>query len=117
MSEEERIHLDGNRPAPVHDGAVSTDFATIQDAIMAWHGLRPEQAQCATIRVIGGPLHTAPEITAASHFAIWVGQNVVLFAPCASVCGRASIDWAGGDGTRDSADTTSQGNPHEMVGV
>ena len=66
MSEEERIHLDGNRPAPLHNGAVSTDFATIQDAIMAWHGLRPEQAQCATIRVIGGPLHTAPEITAAS---------------------------------------------------
>jgi hypothetical protein len=66
MSEEEGIHLDGNRPATLHNGAVSTDFATIQDAIMAWHGLRPEQAQCATNRVIGGPLHTAPEITAAS---------------------------------------------------
>jgi hypothetical protein len=43
MSEEERIHLAGNR-----------------------HSLRPEQAQRATMRVIGGPLHTAAELTAAS---------------------------------------------------
>src|ERR1700722_1816956 len=42
---------------------------------------------------------------------------IVLFARCASACGRGSIDLTGGDGTRDSGDTTSQGNPHERVGV
>ena len=62
MSEEEGIHLDGNRPATLHNGAVSTDFATIQDAIMAWHRLRPEQARTASIRIIGGQLYAAAEI-------------------------------------------------------
>jgi hypothetical protein len=56
MKEEEKIHLDGNRPAPLYNGAASTDFPR----------LRPGQAQHATIPVIGGPLHTALEITAAS---------------------------------------------------
>jgi hypothetical protein len=113
MSEEERIHLDGNRPATLHNGTVSTDFATLQDAIMAWHRPRPEQAQRATIRVIGGPLHTAPRLhygLLASALAVLRnlgGQNVVLFARCASVWGRASIDWTGGDGTRDSGDDKS----------
>jgi hypothetical protein len=37
------------------------------------------------------------------------GAECLLFARCASVWGRASIDWNGGDGTRDSGDTTSQG--------
>ena len=27
---------DENRPATLHNGAVSTDFRTLQDAIMAW---------------------------------------------------------------------------------
>ena len=36
---------DDNRPATLHNGAVSTDFPTLRDAIMAWHRLRPEQAQ------------------------------------------------------------------------
>ena len=39
MSEEEEISLDGNRPATLHNGAVSTDFPTLQEAIMAWHRL------------------------------------------------------------------------------
>ena len=47
---------DGNRPATLHNGAVSTDFPTLQDAIMAWHRLRPEQARTASIRIIGGRL-------------------------------------------------------------
>lgn len=29
---------------------------------MAWHRLRPEQAKRATIKVFGGPVHTASEI-------------------------------------------------------
>ena len=53
---------DENRPATLHNGAVSTDFPTLQDAIMAWHRLRPEQAQRASIRIIGGELYAAAEI-------------------------------------------------------
>jgi len=37
MSEKEKIQLDGNRPATLHNGAVSTDFPTLRDAIIAWH--------------------------------------------------------------------------------
>jgi hypothetical protein len=62
MSEEEEISLDGNRPATLHNGAISTDFPTLQDAIMAWHRLRPEQAERASIRIIGGQLYAAAEI-------------------------------------------------------
>jgi hypothetical protein len=53
---------DENRPATVHNGAVSTDFPTLRDAIRAWHRLPPEQAQRASIRIIGGQLYTAAEI-------------------------------------------------------
>ena len=62
MSEEEKIYLDGNRPATLHNGAVSIDFPTLQEAIMAWNRLRPEQAQRASIRIIGGQLYPATEI-------------------------------------------------------
>ena len=63
MKEDDRLDLDGNRPATLHNGAVSTDFPTLQDAIMAWHKLRPEQAQRASIRIIGGELYPATEIS------------------------------------------------------
>jgi hypothetical protein len=53
---------DESRPATLHNGAVSTDFRTLQDAIMAWHRLRPEQARTASIRIIGGRLYAAAEI-------------------------------------------------------
>jgi hypothetical protein len=53
---------DENRPATLHNGAVSTDLATLQDAIMAWHRLLPEQAQRASIRMIGGQLYPAADI-------------------------------------------------------
>ena len=62
MSEDEKIHVDVSRPATLHNGAVSTDFPTLQDAIMAWNRLRPEQAQRASIRIIGGQLYAAAEI-------------------------------------------------------
>jgi hypothetical protein len=62
MSEDEEIGLDGNRPATLHNGAASTDFPTLKDAIVAWHRLRPEQAQRASIRIIGGQLYAAAEI-------------------------------------------------------
>jgi len=54
---------DENRPATLHNGAVSTDYPTLQDAIMAWHRLRPEQARKASIRIIGGQLYAAADIT------------------------------------------------------
>ena len=53
---------DENRPATLHNGAVSTDFATLRDAITAWHRLRPEQAQRASIRIVGGQLYPAAEM-------------------------------------------------------
>jgi hypothetical protein len=53
---------DENRPATLHNGPVSTDFPTLQDAVMAWHRLGPEQAQRASIRIIGGQLYAAAEI-------------------------------------------------------
>jgi len=62
MSGDEEIGLDGSRPATLHNGAVSTDFPTLLEAITAWHRLRPEQAQKASIRIIGGQLHGAAEI-------------------------------------------------------
>jgi hypothetical protein len=62
MSEEEEVYVDGNRPATLHNGAVSTDFPTLRDAIIAWHRLRPEQAERASIRIIGGRLYGAAEI-------------------------------------------------------
>ena len=61
-SEDEKIGIDASRPATLHNGAISTDFPTLQDAIMAWHRLRPERAQRASIRIIGGQLYGAAEI-------------------------------------------------------
>jgi len=60
MSGDEEI--DGSRPATLHNGAISTDFPTLQDAVMAWHRLRPELAQRASIRIVGGQLYSAAEI-------------------------------------------------------
>jgi hypothetical protein len=62
MGEDKQIRLDGSRSATLHNGAKSTDFPTLKDAIMAWHRLRPEQAQRASIR-IDGQLYAAAEIS------------------------------------------------------
>ena len=62
MSGDEEIALDRNRPATLHNCAISTDFPTLLDAIMAWHRLRPEQAQRASIRIFGGKLYVAAQI-------------------------------------------------------
>ena len=61
-SENEKIDVDASAPATLHSGAISTDCPTLQRAVAMWHRLRPEQAQRATIRVIGGPLYAAAEI-------------------------------------------------------
>jgi len=61
-SANQKIHVDASRPATLQNGAVSTDCPTLQKAVAVWHRLRPERAQRATIRVVGGPLYTAAEI-------------------------------------------------------
>ena len=66
--------IDGSRPATLHNGAISTDFPTLQDAIMAWHRLRPEQAQRAFLRIIGGQLYGAAEIPKLLNGSGWLGD-------------------------------------------
>jgi hypothetical protein len=62
VSDDDKIHVDWTRPATLHNGALSTDWPTLRDAVMAWNRLRPEQAQRASIRIIGGELYAAREI-------------------------------------------------------
>jgi hypothetical protein len=62
VSDDDKINVEWRRPATLHNGAVSTDFPTLRDAIMAWLRLRPERAQRASIRIIRGELHAAREI-------------------------------------------------------
>jgi hypothetical protein len=62
MSNDEKIYVDASQPAALNNGAISIDYPTLQEAVLAWHRLRPEQTRTATIRVIGGPLYTAAEI-------------------------------------------------------
>jgi hypothetical protein len=58
-----KIYVDAARPATLNDGAGKlTDYPALQEAVTAWHRLRPEQTKRATIKVIGGPVYTAHEI-------------------------------------------------------
>ena len=58
-----KIYVDAAQPATLNDGAGKlTDCPTVQEVVMAWHGLRPEQTKRATIKVFGGPFYTAIEI-------------------------------------------------------
>ena len=63
MNEEYKIYVDGGRPATLNDGAgVLTDFATMQEAVLAWHRLASAQKIRATVKMIGGPVYVAHEI-------------------------------------------------------
>ena len=63
MSDDDKIYIDAERPATLNNGAGKlTDYRTLQEAVMAWHRLPPEQTKRATIKVIGGPVYTAAEI-------------------------------------------------------
>ena len=63
MSDDYKIYVDANRPSTLNDGAgVSTDCATLQEAVIAWHRLAPEQKMRATVRLVGGPVYTAHQI-------------------------------------------------------
>jgi hypothetical protein len=63
MSDDYKIYVDGGRPAALNNGAgVLTDCATLQEAVLGWQSLPPEQKIRATVKVIGGPVYTAQEI-------------------------------------------------------
>jgi hypothetical protein len=63
MSDNDKIYVDAGQPATLNNGAGKlTDYRTLQEAVMAWHRLPPEQTQRATIKVIGGPVYNAAEI-------------------------------------------------------
>jgi bifunctional non-homologous end joining protein LigD len=63
MSDDFKIYVDAGQPAILNDGAgIATDCATLQEAVLAWHRLAPEQKIRATVKVIGGPVYRAQEI-------------------------------------------------------
>ena len=63
MSKDYKIYVDADRPATLNNGAgVLTDRATLQEAVLAWHKLAPEQKIRATVKVVGGRVYTAQEI-------------------------------------------------------
>jgi hypothetical protein len=63
MSRDYKIYVDAGRPATLNNGTGAlTDCATLQEAVLAWQRLPPEQKICATVKVIGGPVYKAHEI-------------------------------------------------------
>jgi hypothetical protein len=63
MGDDYKIYVDAGHPATLNDGAgVLTDCTTLQEAVLAWHRLAPEQKIRATVKVIGGPVYRAHEI-------------------------------------------------------
>jgi hypothetical protein len=63
MSDDLKIYVDAGQPATLNDGVgIATDCATLQEAVLDWHQLAPEQKIRATVRVIGGPVYRAHEI-------------------------------------------------------
>jgi hypothetical protein len=54
------IYVDASVPATLNNGTgVSTDCPTLQEAVLAWQRLAPEEKIRATVRVIGGRVYTA----------------------------------------------------------
>jgi hypothetical protein len=63
MSDAYKIYVDAGQSATLNNGqGVSTDYATLEEAVLAWVRLAPEQKIRATIKVIGGPVYRAHEI-------------------------------------------------------
>jgi hypothetical protein len=63
VSDDYRIYVDGSQPATLNNGAGAlTDCPTLQEAVLAWQRLAPEQKIRATVKVIGGPVYTVKEI-------------------------------------------------------
>jgi hypothetical protein len=58
-----KIYVDAGVPATLNNGTgMSTDCPTLQEAVLAWQRLAPEQKIRATVRVIGGRVYRAQEI-------------------------------------------------------
>jgi hypothetical protein len=63
MSDDYKIHVDGGQPAMLNNGAGAlTDYPSLQEAVLAWRRLPPEQKVRATIKVIRGPVYAAYQI-------------------------------------------------------
>jgi hypothetical protein len=63
MSDDSKIYIDADRPATLNDGAGKLiDFATMPEAVAAWHALSAAQKAWAAVKVIGGPAYTAHQI-------------------------------------------------------
>ncbi len=63
MNDDYKIYVDAGQPAILDDGAGAlTDCATLEEAVLVWRKLAPEEKIRATIRVIGGPVYSAHEI-------------------------------------------------------
>jgi hypothetical protein len=63
MSADYKIYVDASVPAKLNNGTgMSTDCPTLQEAVLAWQRLAPQQKIRATVRVIGGRVYTAQEI-------------------------------------------------------
>jgi hypothetical protein len=59
----DKAFVDAAKPATLNNGGGKlTAYPTLQEAVMAWHRLPPEQTRRATIKIIGGPVYTAIEI-------------------------------------------------------
>jgi hypothetical protein len=58
-----KIYVDATRPATLNDGAGNqTDFATLEDAVVAWRALPPVVKIRATVKLIGGAVFRAQQI-------------------------------------------------------
>jgi hypothetical protein len=54
----DKAFVDAAQPATLNNGGGKlTDYSTLQEAVMAWHRLPPEQTRRATIKIIGGPVY------------------------------------------------------------
>ena len=63
-----KIYVDAARPATLNDGAgKQTDFATLEEAVVAWRALPPAVKIRATVKVIGGPIYRAHQIDRLYH--------------------------------------------------
>jgi hypothetical protein len=68
VTDDYKIYVDAGRPATLNDGAgILTDCATLQEAVLGWQRLPPEQKIRATVKVIGGPVYRAHEIDRIMH--------------------------------------------------
>jgi hypothetical protein len=62
MAEQDRIY-DGSLPATLNDGAgTMVDFATLEEAVLAWRSLKAAQKIRATIKLIGGRVFKATDV-------------------------------------------------------